>query len=119
MKTLSSTSVEKKKTSASSVRTASRRVASKSSLIQVRVDDDLKKKADGLFSELGFDTPTAIRIFLRQALRHNGWPFEVGYFIPNAETLEAMEETERICRDPSVKGYTDVDEMIREILADV
>lgn len=28
---------------------------------------------------------------------------------PNAETLEAMREAERIARDPSVQGYTDLD----------
>lgn len=32
-------------------------------LIQVRVEDTLKKDADALFSDLGLDTSTAIRIF--------------------------------------------------------
>ncbi len=36
------------------------------STIQVRVDDDLKKKSDNLFKELGTDTTTAIRMFLTQ-----------------------------------------------------
>ena len=34
------------------------------STIQVRVDDDIKTKADVLFKDLGMDTTTAIRIFL-------------------------------------------------------
>ncbi|HCR69627.1 MAG TPA: type II toxin-antitoxin system antitoxin, RelB/DinJ family, partial [Erysipelotrichaceae bacterium] len=34
------------------------------STIQVRVDDDLKSKADALFKELGIDTTSAIRMFL-------------------------------------------------------
>ena len=34
-----------------------------SSTIQIRVDDDLKTKADELFKELGTDTTSAIRIF--------------------------------------------------------
>ena len=33
------------------------------STIQVRVDDELKRKSDDLFKELGTDTTTAIRIF--------------------------------------------------------
>lgn len=33
------------------------------STIQVRVDDDLKTKADALFKDLGTDTTTAIRMF--------------------------------------------------------
>ena len=47
------------------------------STIQVRVDDDLKKKSDNLFKELGTDTTTAIRMFLTQAVAHNGFPFEI------------------------------------------
>ena len=30
--------------------------------LQMRVDDDLKKKSDDLFQSLGMDTSTAIRI---------------------------------------------------------
>ena len=36
----------------------------------------------------------------------------------NKETLEAFEEAERISKDPTVKSYTDVQEMFREILED-
>ena len=46
-----------------------------SSTIQIRVDDDLKTKADELFKELGTDTTSAIRIFLAQAVASNGFPF--------------------------------------------
>lgn len=48
-----------------------------SSTIQVRVDDELKDKSDTLFKELGTDTTTAIRIFLKQAVANNGFPFEI------------------------------------------
>ena len=47
------------------------------STIQVRVDDDLKAKSDSLFKDLGTDSTTAIRIFLTQAVAHNGFPFEI------------------------------------------
>lgn len=47
------------------------------STIQLRVDDELKKKSDKLFRELGIDTTTAIRIFLSQAVSENGFPFEI------------------------------------------
>ena len=68
-----------------------------STLIQVRVDNDVKRKADTLFSDLGFDTPTAIRIFLNQSIRREGMPFEVAKPQPNAETLAAMlEGVERV-----------------------
>ena len=42
---------------------------------QLRLDDTLKQKADSLFSSLGLDTSTAIRIFLSAAVENNGIPF--------------------------------------------
>lgn len=63
-------------------------------LIQVRVDNELKREADELFTDLGFDTPTAIRIFLKHAVMRRGLPFEVGYAVPNAETIAAMEDVD-------------------------
>lgn len=34
------------------------------------------------------------------------------------ETLEALEEAERISKDPNVKSYTNTKEMLKEILED-
>jgi DNA-damage-inducible protein J len=47
------------------------------STIQVRVDDDMKMKADALFKDLGTDTTSAIRMFLAQSIMQNGIPFEI------------------------------------------
>ena len=33
----------------------------------------------------------------------------------NQETLDAMAEAERLSRDPSVKGYTDLDELFKDL----
>ena len=45
--------------------------------LQIRVDDAMKSEADNLFSSLGLDTPTAIRIFLKSAIENGGLPFSV------------------------------------------
>ncbi len=45
--------------------------------LQLRVDSDLKTQAEQLFADLGLDVPTAIRLFLHQALLANGLPFAV------------------------------------------
>ena len=45
--------------------------------LQLRVDDSLKAKADALFSSLGLDTSTAVRIFLASSIENNGLPFAV------------------------------------------
>jgi len=80
-------------------------------LIQVRVDEDTKRKADALFSDLGFDTPTAIRIFLNQSIRREGMPFDVAKPQPNAETLALM--LENMERYP--KRYNNFREILNEI----
>ncbi len=36
---------------------------------------------------------------------------------PNRETVAAMIEAERIAKDPSVKGYTDLDELFADLKA--
>lgn len=48
-----------------------------SSTIQVRVDEELRVKSDNLFKSLGTDTTSAIRMFLRQAVDSNGFPFVI------------------------------------------
>ena len=45
--------------------------------LNIRVDEDIKKQADALFAGLGMNMTTAINVFLRQALRKGGVPFEV------------------------------------------
>jgi addiction module RelB/DinJ family antitoxin len=45
--------------------------------INIRVDSDVKNKAQNVFSALGLDMTSAINIFLRQAIRKNGIPFEL------------------------------------------
>ena len=35
--------------------------------------------------------------------------------VPNAETVAAMQEAEQIARDPAVKGYTDTEELFRDL----
>lgn len=41
------------------------------------MDEDLKKEAESLFSELGLNMTTAVNIFVRQSLRQGGIPFEI------------------------------------------
>jgi len=45
--------------------------------INIRVDGNVKNKAQDVFAALGLDMTSAINIFLRQAIRKNGIPFEL------------------------------------------
>ena len=62
--------------------------------VTLRVDEDLKKQADVLFSELGLNLTTAFNIFLRQSVREQQIPFQVTKNVPNAVTLAAMDASE-------------------------
>ena len=81
----------------------------------VRMDSNVKKQCEALYSELGINLTTAINVFLRQSLRAGGFPFEVRLEQPNKETVAAMLEAERIAHDPRVKRYSDVEEALREL----
>ena len=85
--------------------------------ISIRMDSDLKTQADALFAELGMNLSTAFNIFVRQSLREGKIPFEISLNQPNKETIAAMLEAERIAKDPSVKGYTDLNTLFEELKA--
>ena len=47
------------------------------SILQIRVDDNLKNEVSDLFERLGMDIPTAVRIFFKRAIIERGLPFNV------------------------------------------
>ena len=85
--------------------------------ISIRMDSDLKIQADKLFNELGMNLSTAFNIFVRQSLREGRIPFNISLNQPNAETLEALQEADRIARDPNVKSYSDLNELFSDLEA--
>ena len=86
--------------------------------ISIRMDSNLKAQADAFFGELGNESclPHSI-FFVRQSLREGRIPFDISLDRPNKETIAAMLEAERIAKDPSVKGYTDLDELFADLKA--
>lgn len=47
------------------------------SVMQVRVDDEMKAQATAICEELGIDLPTAIRMFMKRMVLQNGIPFSM------------------------------------------
>ena len=45
--------------------------------VNIRIDDELKNRADVLFDELGMNMTTAFTMFVKAAIRQNGIPFEL------------------------------------------
>ena len=61
-----------------------------SSVVQVRVDDKLKKDAANIYNRLGMDLATAVKIFLKRSVLENGMPFSmrIGY-VPSADRVRS------------------------------
>lgn len=73
--------------------------------LNIRTDKDVKAQAERIFDALGLNMSTAINIFLRQAIRENGIPFEVKLNVPNEATVEAIREGRTLAHDQTATGY--------------
>lgn len=81
----------------------------------LRVDTELKKQAEELFSDLGLSMSAAITVFMKQAVREQRIPFTVsrGY---NEETIQAIQNVRN--RQNLSKGFTSVQELMEDLNAD-
>lgn len=87
--------------------------------INIRMDEDLKRDFDRLCGELGLNMTAAFNIFAKTMVRQNGIPFPVSLDIPNAETLLAIKEIQRMKQEPNKKLYSTFSELLHEVEADV
>ena len=62
----------------------------KTEMIRARVEPELKREAEELFSALGLSATEAITLFYKQVTLHRGLPFTVR--MPNVETVEALRQ---------------------------
>ncbi|MBO5278486.1 MAG: type II toxin-antitoxin system RelB/DinJ family antitoxin [Lachnospiraceae bacterium] len=87
--------------------------------INVRVDTELKQAAEALFNDLGLNMSAAITMFLKNAVNHDGIPFEVKRPNPNPETKAALAEYNEMKKNPeSYKRYSSFDDLMNEVLTD-
>ena len=83
--------------------------------VTIRMDKDLKKQADELFSALGLNMSTAMGVFCRQAVRLGKIPFELAVDTPNSETLAAIDDVNNN-RNMS-RAYDNMEELMRDLNA--
>ena len=91
-----------------------------STVIQIRMDEELKNDASAILEDIGLDLPTAIRVFLKKVVAREGIPFDVAREdTPNSVTIAAMRETEEIMAHPErYKSYSSVAEMMKDLEQD-
>ena len=81
----------------------------KTSNINVRINKELKKKAEEVVESLGLTLSSAINMYLMQIVLTKSIPFEISISneIPNKETVKALKEGEKIIKNPKkYKSYT-------------
>ena len=69
-------------------------MASSSSMLHVRLDDDLKAQATEALAAIGLSTSDAVRLLFHRIVADQAFPLELK--VPNAETRAAMEESRAI-----------------------
>jgi DNA-damage-inducible protein J len=58
--------------------------------LNIRVDEEIKRRAEAIFNELGLNMSTAMNMFLRYSVRYGGIPFDLRIETPNEETQAAI-----------------------------
>ena len=87
-------------------------MAARSSMVHVRVDDEIKQRATATLEAMGLSVSDAVRIFLRRVVADQAFPLELK--VPNAETRSAMAEAEEIVRS-RVARFATADQLFADL----
>ena len=87
-------------------------MTAQTSMLHIRVDDDIKEQATVALSAMGLSMSDAVRLFLRRVGIDQAFPLELK--VPNAETLAAMEES-RAMMGKGRTGFTKPDELLADL----
>lgn len=82
------------------------------SMLHVRLDDELKRKATETLEAIGLTASEAVRLFFHRIVAEQAFPLELK--VPNAETRAAMEEAAEIARS-GVYRFRNADEMFASL----
>ena len=81
--------------------------------INIRIDDELKTRADNIFEELGINMTTAFTMFIRQTIRQGGIPFEITTRTDpfyNAENMEVLRRSVKEAGEGKLSSHDLIEE---------
>ncbi len=84
----------------------------RSSMLHVRMDNDLKRRATEALSAMGLTASEAVRLLFHRIAVDQAFPLELK--VPNAETRSAMAEAEEILNAGKTRFAT-ADEMFADL----
>ena len=82
------------------------------SMLHVRLDDELKRKATEALAAIGLSTSDAVRLLFHRIVAEQAFPLELK--VPNAETRAAMEESRRIMAEGRYR-FTDAESLFADL----
>ena len=83
-----------------------------SSMLHIRVDDEVKTQATEALAAMGLSMSDAVRIFLKRVVNDQAFPLELK--VPNAETRAAMEEARAMMKARQAR-FESADTLIDEL----
>ncbi len=82
----------------------------------ISLDDRTKERFTHFCSDVGLSASSVINVYINTVVRENRIPFIIeGSHVPNAQTIAAMEEGERIAHDPNWPTYSNLDKMWEDL----
>ena len=91
----------------------------KTANINLRIEPDIKAKADAVYASLGLSVTDAINVFLRASIMEGGLPFQPKQPRYNRETLQAMQEARDIMAGKvEAKRYHSLNDLLDDMDAE-
>lgn len=83
-----------------------------SSMLHVRIDEELKQQATAALAEIGLSASDAVRLLFHRIVADQAFPLELK--VPNAETRAAMAESDEIMRSRKLR-FRNADELFASL----
>lgn len=81
--------------------------------LNIRIDENLKNKANKTLERMGLDMSSAVKLFLHQTVQENGLPFHP---TNNPKVIRAMWDREVADALKNGESYTSTKEMFDDII---
>ena len=82
----------------------------------ISLDSPTKERFSHFCEDIGLSASSVINVYIKTVVRENRIPFIIeGTHTPNAETIAAMEEGDRVAHDPNWPSYTNLGKMWKDL----
>jgi len=90
----------------------------RSAVLNLRIEPDIKADAEELFGSFGLTVTDAVNVFLRQSIMRGGFPFEIIRHMPNMITQAAIAEAESLLANPNAETFSNMESLKADLMSD-